>query len=236
MPRLLLGLLVVALLAGCGGSEDEATAQAHVYFLRDGKVWPVAREVDAASSESAALAALFEGPTAEEKDRLAATTAIPGGGPSLSVQGGVAHIQPAGQYSPEAYAQIVYTLTQFPGIRAVQGDRQRPYTRADFEDQTPLILVESPLPFEQVSSPLRVTGTANTFEATFQYELAAASGKILAKHFVTASSGNGVRGTFDVKVPFTVTAAGPGTLTVYENSAANGKRVNQVVLPVQLEP
>ena len=50
------------------------------------------------------------------------------------------------------------------------------YTRADFEEQTPIILVESPLPFEEVTSPLRVTGTANTFEATFQYELLDARG------------------------------------------------------------
>jgi hypothetical protein len=58
---------------------------------------------------------------------------------------------------------------------------------------------------------------------------------VLAKHFVTASSGNGVRGTFDVTVPFRLTQTGAGTLSVYENSAANGKRINQVDIPLQLE-
>ena len=65
----------------------------------------------------------------------------------------------------EALAQIVYTLTQFPTVESVEIDGES-YTRADFEEQTPSVLVESPLPFEEVTSPLRATGTANTFEAT----------------------------------------------------------------------
>ena len=85
-------------------------------------------------------------------------------------------------------------------------------------------------------SPIHLTGTSDTFEATFQYELTDASGKVIAKHFVTATSGNGVRGTYDVKIPFTVSASDPGTLTVYENSAATGKRVNQVEIPLTLQP
>jgi len=235
VPRLLLGLLVVALLAGCGGGGDEATTQARVYFLRDGKVWPVAREVSSESPEADALSALFDGLTADEKDGLAATSAIPGGGPSLEIADGVARFQPAGQYSPEAYAQIVYTLTQFPGIRAVQGDRLRPYTRADFEQQTPAVLVESPLPFEKVSSPLRVTGTANTFEATFDYELTDTDGKIVDQNFVTATSGTGTRGTFDFTTkPYTVPFDGVGSLVVFERSAEDGSRINLVEIPLAM--
>ena len=47
-----------------------------------------------------------------------------------------------------------------------------------------------------------VTGTANTFEATFNYELVGASGKVLSKNFVTATSGTGTRGTFSFTVPY----------------------------------
>ena len=55
--------------------------------------------------------------------------------------------------------------------KAVVVDGKR-YTRKDFEDETPIILVESPLPVRCTStSPLHATGTANTFEATFQYDL-----------------------------------------------------------------
>ena len=37
---------VALLVAGCG-DEDEAATQARVYFLQEGKVWPVSREIDA---------------------------------------------------------------------------------------------------------------------------------------------------------------------------------------------
>ena len=87
-------------------------------------------------------------------------------------------------------------MTQFPDADAVDIDGKT-YTRADFEKQTPQILVESPLPFEEVKTPLRVTGTANTFEATFDYELRDSAGKVVDSNFVTATSGTGTRGTFD---------------------------------------
>ncbi len=93
-------------------------------------------------------------------------------------------------------AQIVYTLTQFPTVKQVRIAGKR-YTRADFEDWTPAILVESPLAFETVSNPIRATGTANTFEANFQYEVVNPAGKVVDTHFVTATSGTGTRGTFD---------------------------------------
>src|SRR5439155_11042056 len=104
------------------------------------------------------------------------------------------------------------------------------------EDLTPLILVESPLPNETVTSPLHASGTANTFEATFEYDLVDADGKVIAHHFVTATSGSGTRGTFDFTAPFQVEQPGPGKLVVYERSAANGARVHSSEIPVQLEP
>ena len=85
-------------------------------------------------------------------------------------------------------AQVVYTLTQFPTVKHVEIDGEH-YTRADFEDETPAILVESPLAFETVSNPIHATGTANTFEANFQYEVVDPSGKVVDTHFVTATSG-----------------------------------------------
>ena len=48
-----------------------------------------------------------------------------------------------------------------------------------------------------METPLRVTGTANTFEATFEYELRDSAGKVVDSNFVTATSGTGTRGTFD---------------------------------------
>ena len=131
--------------------------------------------------------------------------------------------------SDAALAQIgLYGRRSSDPASSVEIDGQR-YTRADFEEQTPLILVESPLPFEQVSSPLRVTGTANTFEATFQYELLDSEGNVVDKNFVTATSGTGTRGTFDFTTGDVSDAA---KLVVYENSAENGSRVNEVEIPL----
>ena len=82
---------------------------------------------------------------------------------------------------------------------------------------------------EQVSSPLRATGTANTFEATFQYELVDSEGNVVDNNFVTATSGTGTRGTFDFTTgDFSEVAK----LVVFENSAEDGSRINEVEIPL----
>jgi len=224
---LLIAVAVGLLVAGCGGdSTDETTAAAEavrvkVYFLRDGKVWPVSREVEATDDVATeAVEALLAGPTEQEQADLDVTTAIPDGRESDLPAAGL--------------AQLVYTMTQFPTVDSAEIDGVN-YTRADFEDQTPAILVESPLPFEKVTSPLNVTGTANTFEATFNYELTDTDGLIVDEDFVTATSGTGTRGTFDfTTAPFTVPFDGVGELIVFELSAKDGSRINLVEIPLKM--
>jgi germination protein M len=151
----------------------------------------------------------------------------------VTVEGGIARLQPAGHYSEEALAQIVYTLTQFEDIDAVEVDRR--YTRADFEEQTPSVLVESPLPFAEVTSPITATGTANTFEATFHYTLTDTDGLIVDENFVTATSGTGTRGTFEFTTDeYTVPFDGIGALIVFERSAEDGSKMNIVEIPLRM--
>jgi hypothetical protein len=239
VKRVLLLLALGLVLAGCG--DDEATGittatlpvestTVKAYFLRDGKVWPVARGAGDIVEllPASALDALFAGPTTEEEEALGATTAISGGMPSVRVEDGVARIQPQAAYSTEAQAQIVYTLTQFPHIDAVEIDGER-YTRADFEEQTPSVLVESPLPFAEVTTPITASGTANTFEANFQYELLDADGNVVDENFVTATSGTGTRGTFEFTSAEVDDAA---TLVVFEISAEDGSRIREVEIPL----
>jgi germination protein M len=247
-----LALLVVAaalLVTGCGGddessSTDTATTTApaetitlRVYFLRDELVWPVAREIeDTEAVATAALEELLAGPTAQETADLDLSTAIPSGTEldGLEVTDGVATVELTAEMPDDALAQVVYTLTQFPTESSVEIEGKS-YTRADFEDLTPPILVESPLAFEDVVSPLRVTGTANTFEATFNYELTDTDGLIVDKNFVTATSGTGTRGTFDFTTgPFTVPFDGVGALIVFELSAKDGSRINLVEIPLRM--
>jgi Immunoglobulin-like domain of bacterial spore germination/Sporulation and spore germination len=239
VKRVLLLAVAAALLAGCGDDTTSETttttaetSTARVYFLRDGKVWPAARELPADDTANAALAELVRGPSADEEE-LGFTTAIPQDATVSADESGELTVKGLGEPFDVAMAQIVYTLTQFPGVDVAYDGKE--LTRADFEDQTPGILVESPLPFEEVSSPLRATGTANTFEATFNYELTDTDGRIVDENFVTATSGTGTRGTFDFTTkPFSVPFDGVGSLVVFERSAKDGSRTKLVEIPLRM--
>ena len=246
---LLAGLLV---LAGCMGDGEtktvtvretvtetgasgtvpsEAPALVTLYFLRDGKVAQEVRGIVSRPDIAAVtIHQLFEG---TESDL---TTAIP---PEtrlrrLTIDGGVATIELTPLTNRKALAQITYTLTQFETVKRVSFNGQRPVGRAAFEQQTPAIFVESPLPDEEVEPGFEASGTANTFEATFQYELRDADGKILTKDFETATSGTGTRGTFRFTVPYEVEAPQDGRLVVFEESAADGSRINEISIPLRL--
>jgi hypothetical protein len=259
MRRLLPLVLVVAIAAGCGKSSSHtasqttstaattgstttetvprvATTLVRVYLLRDGKVAPVGREVPATRAVAfAALEELFAGPSAGDRtDGL--TSAIPAtDSPSaVTLVNGVAVVD-LPQLSRAGLAQVVYTLTQFPTVRGIRTSRSigdsKPLTRADFEDVTPQILVEEPLPHEPASSPLRLRGTANTFEATFDVRLYDAAGRKLLQTFVTATSGSGTRGTYEVGLTFPDTLK-PRWLEVFEPSAENGRPLHRVRIPL----
>jgi germination protein M len=105
--------------------------------------------------------------------------------------------------------------------------------RADYEDLSPAVLVESPRWGEAASLPLRVTGTANTFEAEFRLELKDSSGKVVADRQVMATSGSGTRGTFDAALSGTA-SPGTATLVAYTLSAQDGSRRNEAVVRVTL--
>ena len=242
---------VALLLVGCSGGDDETaptdtstttvpaeTTALRVYFLRDDLVWPVARQVEETEAvATAALQELFAGPSSAEQQDLVLSTAVPEGVElhSLDIENGVAAVHLSDELTGAALAQVVHTLTQFPTVESVE-IQEETYTRADFEEQTPAILVESPLSFEKVTSPLHVTGTANTFEATFNYELTDTDGRIVDKNFVTATSGTGTRGTFDFTTdPFTVPFDGVGELIVFELSAKDGSRINLVEIPLRMK-
>jgi germination protein M len=247
---LLLAVAAAVLLSACGGDDgptvtdtDTVTlptlSAGKVYWVRDGKVWPAARELPATNTETAALEELFAGPTDQEEADLEFETAIPERDESveisrLEISDGAASFSPPRDLTRRARAQVVYTLTQFPTIESVEIDGQR-YTRADFDEQTPSVLVESPLPFEGVTSPIRVTGTANTFEATFHYTLTDTDGLIVDENFVTATSGTGTRGTFEFTTDeYTVPFDGIGALIVFERSAEDGSKMNIVEIPLRM--
>jgi hypothetical protein len=247
MRATLCAAMLVAIAAGCGGgrgaveqspgtttpappptttaaSTEPRFTTLELFFLApDGRLVAHSRKVEYTQAVGAAsLRELVTPPTG-------ATTQVPD---SLELTIDMGRAQVGGPtLNGAAIAQIVYTLTSFPTVREVNGK-----TRADVEDFAPAILVEHPAPGEPVDSPLQVTGTANTFEATFNYRLEDATGRVLAKDFVTATSGSGTRGTFDFSVPFTVEDAQDGTLAVFELSAADGSVIHERIIPLRLVP
>ena len=103
---------------------------------------------------------------------------------------------------------------------------------ADFEEQTANRSCSIAV-FDDVTSPIRATGTANTFEATFHYELTDTDGRIVDEDFVTATSGTGTRGTFDSRRTSTRSLDGIGSLIVFERSAEDGSRIHVVEIPLR---
>jgi hypothetical protein len=219
-----------------GGGETTETTSVVVYLLFDGRVQPVRRTVPATRAvAAAALGQLFAGPTDRERaigltSEVPATTVLE----RLAIAGGIATVdlRPC-----PPLAQVVFTLTRFPTVESVAGNCAggRRLARRDFEDDAPAILVESPLLGDEVTSPARIRGSANTFEATFMVDVVDWDGRIVASDFVTATSGSGTRGTFDVSIPFEVQRPG-GALIVYERSAKDGSQINVVEIPLELQP
>ena len=233
MLRLLAVLLLATLaLAACGDDEETTpteTSQARVYFLLDDQVWPVARTIpEDGDAANEILAALADGPDDAESSEMGLTSDFPDG-VEATVADGVAKVESESALTTEQLAQLVYSLTQLdPVVSSVEVGGES-YTRADFEEQTPPVLVESPLPFQGVTSPITAAGTANTFEANFQYELLDADGNVVDENFVTATSGTGTRGMFEFT---TAEVDDVATLVVFETSAEDGSRMREVKIPL----
>lgn len=234
--------------------------QVSVYFVRGEKIGVAHRSIPKTTAVgAAAMRALLEGPNSRERE-AGLISAIPQGTAflGLNIKDKVATVDLSQEFASGGgtlsmtlrLAQVVYTLTQFPSVDRVQFrlDGQPveaiggeglvvypPVSRRDYEDATPAIMVESPAVGDSIKSPVRIWGTANTFEATFQVNIVDADGRVIADQFVTATSGSGDRGTFDVKVPFSISRSQRGALIVFEYSAKDGSKINIVEIPLGLE-
>ena len=139
-------------------------------------------------------------------------------------------------------AQVVYTLTQYSTIGKVlftsngQPKGTIAWSRKDFDDLLPAILVESPLIGQRIPNPVTVSGTANVFEATVSLRILDENGKVVANTFTTATCGTGCRGDYSVSVHYSVDHQQDGTVEVYESSAKDGSAINVVDIPVTLKP
>ncbi|MBM3696787.1 MAG: hypothetical protein FJW79_12810, partial [Actinobacteria bacterium] len=197
----------------------------------------------------------------EEDDLPPLISFIPEGTQLLGVEvaGGTATVDLSAEFAGDGdtdadfrprIAQVVFTLTRFPGITEVRiliegqpslgvsRDVQAPsgnFRRADFADLLPPIMIESPVYWAGGGeNPLVITGTADVFEATVSLELLDEQGAVLWQGFTTATCGTGCRGDFAVEIPYEVADGQIGTLVAWETSMEDGRRLYERRHPVWL--
>jgi hypothetical protein len=201
------------------------------------------------------MEALLAGPSASES-AAGLTSAVPAGTRllGLSIDGTTARVDLSAQFAAGGgslsmqarVAQVVYTLTRFPTIRAVDvmldgalvealggeglmlGAGQR---RADWRGFEPAIFVERPGVGAVLGSPFVLEGTASVFEATFAARLVDAGDGEIASATIQASRGAPDRGRYRTTMTFSSTTA-RGALVVFSQSMEDGSRQNEVRIPV----
>lgn len=251
-------------------NPPQYSGQAAYFFLdTTGPGWegpflvPVARIAEGNDLEGA-VAALLEGPTADEAAAIPAmSTAIPEGTVLLDLDYGTEGIVTV-DFSSEfvsgggtlsmmgRLAQVVFTLDVFDGVEGVRFEVEGvpttvfggegitvndPATSADFESLLPAVMIDSPVHGGLYgANPMVAYGTANVFEATVSLALTDADGLIIWEGFTTATCGTGCRGEWAITIPYEVDAAQMGSLIAWESSAMDGSQTNVREHPVWLVP
>ncbi|TMJ97162.1 MAG: hypothetical protein E6G67_03215 [Actinobacteria bacterium] len=251
--------------ASTSSTQTGATAaplRFQVWFPQGERLLPVLRtHVPTARVATAAVNALLAGPTQGEFSSGFAT-AIPIDTRLLgvSVSGGVATVDLTSEYESGGgelsmqmrLGQVVFTLTQFPTVKAVRFELDgqpvsvfssegivldHPVGRGDYDDLMPPIIVASPTPGATVGTPVTVSGTADVFEANVTVRILDAAGHELGHQFTTATCGTGCRGRFRISVDFDVPHEQHGMILVSDDDAAGtGTPPHVVRIPVVLEP
>jgi hypothetical protein len=252
-------------------NPPQYSGQAPYFFLdTTGPGWeggpflvPVARIAEG-NDFYGAMAALLEGPTADEAAAIPAmSTAIPEGTVLLDVDYGADGVVTV-DFSSEfvsgggtlsmmgRLAQVVFTLDVFDGVEGVRFEVEGvpttvfggegiivndPATSADFESLLPAVMIDSPVYGGLYgANPMVAYGTANVFEATVSLALTDADGLIIWEGFTTATCGTGCRGEWEISIPYEVDAPQMGSLIAWESSAMDGSQTNVREHPVWLVP
>ena len=208
-----------------------------------------------------AMQSLLEGPSAAEAAAQVGT-AIPDGTQLLGVNvaEGLATVDLSSEFESGGgtlsmtmrLAQVVYTLTQFSTVKGVDFELDgqpvevfsgegivldHPVTREDYADLRPIIGVAEPQVGARITSPVRISGTANVFEANVTVEILDADGNVIAQAFTTATCGTGCWGDYELELSFDVSTERPGTIVVHDDDAAGtGTPPHVVNIPVTLVP
>lgn len=255
-----IAVLALALVAGpaaaTASTEAAPKVRLAVYFERGGRLWQSSRMVSQTSAvATTAVTALLAGPNAAE--RAAGVTSQVRAGTHLrgiSIAGGTATIDvgrrfagAGGRHSVRMrVAQLVFTATQFATVHRVRLEVAgrvvhaiagvpvpQPATRPDFYRLLPAILVARPAIGERLPTTVKVSGSADVFEAVVDMRLINAKGRLLARAHTLASCGTGCRGTYSATLRYHLLRAQAGTLVVFD-TGGNVPHPHIVRLPVRL--
>jgi hypothetical protein len=239
-----------------GPAQPEGSVR--VYFARDGMIATAGGSTSADDEPTAAMEALLVGP-GEFESEIGMTTEIPVGTElvGLGVEEGEAQVNLSSAFASGGgslsmqlrVAQVVFTLTRFSSIDTVtilldgetategvggEGIPAVGVDRDDFTNVTPAILVESPVPGEEVSSPITISGIANTFEANVRYTVTDPEGLIIAEGFTTATAGNGTWGDFEVEAGYDTDRSGLGAVIAFQDDTESGGQRDVYEVPVRM--
>ncbi|MGH8948923.1 MAG: Gmad2 immunoglobulin-like domain-containing protein [Acidimicrobiia bacterium] len=203
---------------------------------------------------------LLEGPTADETSGVPPiSTAIPEGTTLLGVvvEGATATVDLSEEFDDGGgsfgmfarLAQVVYTVTRAAEVDEVVFDIDGEVVtvfseegieldgaqqRDDYYEMLPPIFLDSPAWGQPVTSPIRVRGLSNVFEAISQVMLTDDDGEPLYEDDVMATCGTGCWGEWQTEISYAVDREQFGALIVWEISAKDGSRINLREYPVLL--
>jgi sporulation and spore germination protein/immunoglobulin-like protein involved in spore germination len=222
------------------------------------RVVPVTRYADPDSGLArGAVRALLAGPDSAERARGLATAIPPGTRLlGLTIRDSVATVDltrafEAGGGSASIrmrLAQLVYTLTQLPGVRRVrlhlegqavevfsgEGlDVSRPLDRGDFADlkpwdDEPAVVITEPVPGSAVGRTVVIRGHANVFEANVGLRVLDATGRRVIETYTTATCGTGCRGTYEKALALPDSLQGEIVIEAFAPSAKDGSDMHKV--------
>ena len=235
-----------------------------IWFVKNERLMPTYRST---RSVEDAVRAVLSGPSSIESSDL--TTAIPAGTSlhSVRVNGDVAMIDLGRDFAGgggsansilERVGQIVFTLTEIPGVSRVsfaldgipvasiggEGfDVSQPIGRDALNNVKPFILASQPRPGQVVTTPLRIVGENSTFENTVEIALRTADGRPLVETFATGSGpisdreGQPLWGPFESAIEFYSGSASSGILALTETAAdGSGRLLADFQVPVTFVP
>ncbi len=101
------------------------------------------------------------------------------------------------------------------------------------ETEAANIIVEYPIPNQEIGLPALIKGRARVFESNLNYRIIDDSGSVLAENFAMAdSSGAGQFGPFEISANYARPQTSGGTIEMFAYAAKDGSETDKVSIPV----